>query len=124
MLQFGPHTKEIFDGEAHTTNNRMELMASIRALEALTMPCHVELHTDSTYVRNGITKWVHGWLKRGWKGSNKKPVKNKDLWVRLLAAAERHEVDWRWVKGHSGNPGNERADTLANMGMKRGGRAR
>ncbi len=124
LLQFGPHAKEICGGELDTTNNRMELMASIKALEALKVPCDVELHTDSTYVRNGITKWIHGWVKNNWKGSNKKPVKNKDLWGRLLAATERHEVDWRWVKGHSGNPGNERADRLANKGMDKARKGR
>lgn len=110
-------TRELKGGEAETTNNRMELMAAIVALETLTQPCSIILHTDSTYVRDGITTWIHNWKKRGWKTSAKKPVKNVDLWQRLEAAATRHEIDWRWVKGHAGDPGNERADALANEGM-------
>ncbi len=110
-------TRELKGGEADTTNNRMELMAAIVALETLTQPCSVILYTDSTYVRDGITTWIHNWKKRGWKTSAKKPVKNVDLWQRLDAATARHEIDWRWVKGHAGDPGNERADALANEGM-------
>ena len=106
-------TRELKGGEADTTNNRMELMAAIVALETLTQPCTIILHTDSTYVRDGITTWIHNWKKRGWKTSAKKPVKNVDLWQRLDAATTRHEIDWRWVKGHAGDPGNERADALA-----------
>ena len=104
-------------GELSTTNNRMELMAAIQALEALKRPCKVELHTDSQYVRNGVTQWIHGWKARGWKTADKSPVKNEDLWRRLDAARARHEVDWRWVKGHAGHPLNERADGLARKGM-------
>lgn len=110
-------TRELKGGEPATTNNRMELMAAIVALETLTRPCNIVLHTDSTYVRNGITTWIHNWKKRGWKTSAKKPVKNVDLWQRLDAAATIHEIDWRWVKGHAGDPGNERADQLANEGL-------
>lgn len=110
-------TLELKGAEAETTNNRMELMAAIVALETLTQPCSIILHTDSTYVRDGITTWIHNWKKRGWKTSAKKPVKNVDLWQRLEAATTRHEIDWRWVKGHAGDPGNERADALANEGM-------
>jgi len=104
-------------GEAHTTNNRMELMAAISALEALTRPSAVELHTDSQYVRNGVTQWLAGWKRNGWKTADKKPVKNVDLWRRLDEAAARHDVDWLWVKGHAGHPLNERADELARQAM-------
>jgi ribonuclease HI len=104
-------------GEANTTNNRMELMAAIMALEALKRPCRVELHTDSKYVMQGVTEWIHGWKARGWKTADKKPVKNEDLWKRLDAARARHEVHWRWVKGHAGHALNERADALANRGV-------
>jgi ribonuclease HI len=100
-----------------TTNNRMELTAAISALEALTRPVTVQLHTDSTYVRDGITKWMHGWRRNGWLTSERKPVKNADLWQRLAEAVARHTVEWRWVRGHAGDPGNERADALANKGM-------
>jgi ribonuclease HI len=117
LLMFNGREKELTGGELHTTNNRMELMAAIQALEALTRPCKAELHTDSQYVRNGVTTWIHGWKKRGWLTADKKPVKNEDLWRRLDAARLRHEVDWRWVKGHSGHPLNERVDTLANRGL-------
>lgn len=119
ILQAGSHTKEISGGDLATTNNRMELMAAIQALEALTKPCKVELHTDSQYVKNGVTQWIHGWKARGWKTADKSPVKNEDLWKRLDAARSRHEVDWRWVKGHAGHALNERADELARQGMKR-----
>ncbi|MDB5431483.1 MAG: ribonuclease [Caulobacter sp.] len=115
----GTHKKEICGGERATTNNRMELMAAIQALEALTKPCKVELHTDSQYVRTGITEWVAGWKARGWKTAAKAPVKNDDLWKRLDAARQRHDVDWRWVKGHAGNELNELADALANKGLEK-----
>ena len=111
------HEKDLFGGEPQTTNNRMELTAAVRALEALTRPCRVELHTDSTYVMKGITEWIIGWKKRGWVNSAKQPVKNVDLWQALEAAAARHEVQWRWVKGHAGHVDNERADVLANRGV-------
>jgi ribonuclease HI len=109
--------KELWGGELATTNNRMELMAAIQALEALRRPCNVELHTDSQYVQKGIREWIHGWKRRGWLTADKKPVKNDDLWKRLDAARLRHEVDWRWVKGHAGHEFNERADALARQGM-------
>ena len=117
ILIWGGLEKEMCGGELSTTNNRMELMAAIQALEALKRPCKVELHTDSQYVRNGVTQWIHGWKARGWKTADKSPVKNEDLWRRLDAARARHEVDWRWVKGHAGHPLNERADGLARKGM-------
>ena len=113
LLRYGQREKELVGGEAQTTNNRMELMAAIRALEALTEPCDVVLHTDSQYVRKGITEWMANWLRRNWRTAAGAPVKNQDLWQRLHAAAQRHQVDWRWVKGHSGDPDNERVDTLA-----------
>ncbi len=118
FLQYGQHRKEFSGGEAPTTNNRMELMAAISALEALREPCNVTLHTDSKYVLQGLTEWLPGWKKRGWKTADKKPVKNQDLWERLDAAAARHQVDWKWVKGHAGDPGNENADRLANQGLE------
>lgn len=117
LLLSGEHEKEITGGEFETTNNRMELMAAIEALNVLKRPCTVTLYTDSTYVKNGITEWIAGWKARGWKTAAKKPVKNADLWQALDAAAARHDIDWRWVKGHAGNPENERADALANQGM-------
>ncbi len=110
--------RELCGGERHTTNNRMEMMAAIRALEALTRPCKVELHTDSQYLRQGITEWLAGWKARGWKTADKKPVKNEDLWRELDGARARHEVSWRWVKGHAGHPMNERADALARKGLQ------
>lgn len=113
----GGHEKELWGGEANTTNNRMELMAAIMALEALKRPCKVELHTDSKYVMQGITEWMRGWKARGWLTADKKPVKNADLWQRLDAARLRHDVKWRWVKGHAGHELNERADGLANRGV-------
>jgi len=119
ILQAGGKTKEMCGGEPLTTNNRMELMAAIMALEALTRPCKVELHTDSKYVMTGITEWIHGWKARGWKTADKKPVKNDDLWKRLDLARARHDVTWKWVKGHAGHPLNERADELANMGIEK-----
>ncbi|WP_374656481.1 ribonuclease HI [Phenylobacterium sp.] len=113
----GQHVKEICGGEPATTNNRMELMAAIQALEALKKPCKVELHTDSTYVMKGISEWIFGWKKRGWKTADGKPVKNDDLWRRLDAARARHDVSWNWVKGHAGHELNERADALARRGL-------
>ena len=113
----GGHEKELWGGEPLTTNNRMELMAAIMALEALTRPCRVDLHTDSKYVMQGIEQWIHGWKARGWKTADKKPVKNEDLWKRLDAARARHDVKWHWVKGHAGHELNERADGLANRGI-------
>ncbi len=118
ILVSGEHRKELFGGESDTTNNRMELMAAISALESLRKPCAVTLHIDSQYVRQGITQWIHGWKKNGWKTADKKPVKNTELWLRLDEAARRHQIDWQWVKGHSGDPMNERADELAREGVK------
>jgi ribonuclease HI len=117
ILAMGAHEREICGGEAHTTNNRMELMAAIQALETLNRPCRVELHTDSQYLRTGITEWLAAWKARGWKTAAKAPVKNEDLWRRLDEARARHTVDWRWVKGHNGHPLNERADGLARQGL-------
>lgn len=113
VIRFGAHEKELAGGESNTTNNRMELMAAIEALNALTRPCHVVLTTDSNYVKDGITKWIFGWQKNGWRTADRKPVKNADLWQALLDAVRRHKVEWRWVKGHAGHPDNERADRLA-----------
>ncbi|MFY0400459.1 ribonuclease HI [Brevundimonas naejangsanensis] len=113
----GGHEKELWGGEALTTNNRMELMAAIMALETLKRPCRVDLHTDSKYVMQGVTEWIRGWKARGWKTADKKPVKNEDLWRRLDDARNRHEVKWHWVKGHAGHALNERADGLANRGV-------
>ncbi|WP_250464036.1 ribonuclease HI [Microbulbifer litoralis] len=117
LLVHGDREREIFGGEGHTTNNRMELLAAIRALQALKQHCRVDLHTDSQYLRQGITSWIHGWKKNGWKTSSKKPVKNADLWRELDDSIADHEVHWHWVKGHAGHPGNERADQLANRGI-------
>jgi ribonuclease HI len=117
ILLYGDKEKELFGGEPETTNNRMELMAAIVALETLNTPCQVVLTTDSKYVMDGITQWMANWKKRGWKTASKQPVKNVDLWQRLDAAVQRHDIDWQWVKGHSGHPGNERADALANRGI-------
>ena len=117
ILISGAREREMCGGDLATTNNRMELMAAIQALEALKMPCKVELHTDSQYVKTGISEWVSGWKARGWKTAAKAPVKNEDLWRRLDEARSRHTVDWRWVKGHNGHPLNERADGLARKGM-------
>ena len=119
----GQHVKEICGGEPATTNNRMELMAAIQALEALKKPCKVELHTDSTYVMKGISEWIFGWKKRGWKTADGKPVKNDDLWRRLDAARARHDVSWNWVKGHAGHELNERADALARKGLEQARKA-
>lgn len=117
ILQWGERRKEMSGGEAETTNNRMELMAAIMALETLTRPCNVDLYTDSQYVRGGVTGWIRNWKRNGWRTADKKPVKNVDLWQRLDAAAERHNVEWHWVKGHAGDEMNERADELAREGM-------
>ncbi len=117
ILKYNGHEKEIFGGENHTTNNRMELMAAIMSLESLKKPCRVQLTTDSKYVKDGISQWIVNWKKRGWKTANKKPVKNDDLWRRLDAATSIHEIEWLWVKGHSGHPENEKADELANKGI-------
>jgi len=118
VLRYGTAERELSGGEASTTNNRMEMMAAIVALETLKRPSRVDLHTDSTYLRDGITKWIHGWKRNGWKTAAKKPVKNVDLWQRLEKALERHEVSWHWVKGHAGHPENERADALARAGIE------
>jgi ribonuclease HI len=119
VLRYGTHKKEIYGGDATTTtNNRMELMAPIKALESLTRPAAVRVYTDSTYVRNGIMKWLSHWKSNGWQTASKQPVKNADLWQRLDAAASRHQVQWHWVKGHAGHPENERADQLAGTGLR------
>ena len=117
LLRYGSHEKELFGGEAETTNNRMELMAAIRALEELKRPCEVHLHTDSQYVRGGIIEWLAAWKQNGWRTAARKPVKNADLWQRLDEARLRHKVAWHWVKGHAGIPENEKADELARRGM-------
>jgi ribonuclease HI len=116
-LQVGSSVKELYGGEALTTNNRMELTAVIRALEALKRPATVRIHTDSQYVQKGITAWIHNWKRRGWRTAEKTPVKNDDLWRRLDELASIHRIEWIWVRGHAGNVGNERADRLANMGI-------
>jgi ribonuclease HI len=113
ILRFGEHEKELSGQEAETTNNRMELTAALMALEALKKPCRVALHTDSEYLRNGISRWIHGWVRANWRNAAKEPVKNLDLWQAILAAAKPHEIEWRWVRGHAGDPMNERADALA-----------
>lgn len=118
ILHWNGHEKELMGGETETTNNRMELMAAISALNALTRACHVDLYTDSQYVRGGVTGWMHGWKKNGWKTADRKPVKNQDLWEALDRALARHEIAWHWVKGHAGDEMNERADALAREGMK------
>ena len=117
VLHYGENEKELWGGELSTTNNRMELMAAIQALEALKRPCRVELHTDSKYVQQGIREWIHAWKARGWKTADKKPVKNEDLWRRLDEARARHDVQWHWIKGHAGHEFNERADELARKGI-------
>jgi ribonuclease HI len=121
LLTMGDNVKELFGGELGTTNNRMEIMAVIEALTALKRPCSITLYLDSEYVRKGITEWIQGWKARGWKTAAKQPVKNVDLWQRLdaLVSSGGHRIDWRWVKGHAGDPGNERADALANKGVER-----
>ena len=117
LLEYDGRRKELFGGEPQTTNNRMELIAVIRALEALTRPSDVEFYTDSQYVKNGIETWIHGWKRNGWKTSDRKAVKNADLWRELDLVATRHRIRWHWVRGHDDNPGNERADELANLGV-------
>ena len=117
LLRYGDHVRELSGAEAHTTNNRMELMAAIRGLEALTRPTEVDLFTDSQYVQKGITEWLDGWIARGWRTASKSPVKNADLWQRLQAATASHSIRWRWVKGHSGVPDNEAVDRLANIAI-------
>lgn len=117
LLESGGRSKEIFGGEQNTTNNKMELRAAIEGLNTLTRSCNVRLYTDSTYVLKGITEWLPNWKKRNWKTAAKKPVKNVELWQELDKAAQRHQIEWRWVKGHSGDPGNEKADELANRGI-------
>lgn len=117
VMDWNGTRKELCGGAAETTNNRMELMGAIEALNALTRPCAVEMHVDSSYVKDGISKWIHGWKKNGWKTSDKKPVKNVELWQALDEAIQRHEISWHWVKGHDGHPENERADELARLGM-------
>jgi len=117
VLRAGSKEKELWGGERLTTNNRMELTAAIRALEALRRRCHVQLYTDSQYLRNGITEWLPAWKRRGWRTADRKPVKNQDLWEQLDRLAAEHDVEWHWVRGHSGHAGNERADALANRGI-------
>lgn len=118
VLRWNGTVKELYGSDPQTTNNRMELTAAIQALEALNRPSQVRLYTDSTYVLNGITKWVAGWQRNGWRTTAKKPVKNEDLWRQLVQAMERHEISWQWVKGHAGDEGNERADALARLGIE------
>lgn len=118
VLRYGDAEKTLHGGQPDTTNNRMELMAAIKGLEQLKRPCSVDLYTDSVYVRDGITKWIHGWQKNNWRTSNKKPVKNEDLWKILWPLTQKHNVTWHWVKGHAGNPDNERADELARQGAQ------
>ena len=120
LLSFAGVEKEIFGGESGSTNNRMELLAAIKALEVLTRPSKVRLSTDSVYLKDGITKWIHNWKSNGWRTAGKKPVKNVDLWKRLLEVSGPHEIEWEWVRGHSGHPGNERADALARRGIAEG----
>ncbi|KQT31731.1 ribonuclease HI [Sphingomonas sp. Leaf412] len=122
VLRMGTTEKELSGGENPTTNNRMEMTAAIRALNALTRPCHVVLSTDSRYVMDGLTKWIKGWQKNGWKTADRKPVKNAELWQELLVAAKPHRIDWQWVKGHAGHPENERADRLASDAAVAAGR--
>jgi ribonuclease HI len=118
VLQGGGRERELYGGDVQTTNNRMELMAAIQALEALNRPSRVRLHTDSKYLLDGITKWISGWQRNGWRTTAKRPVKNEDLWRRLIAAMNGHDVSWLWVKGHAGDEGNERADALARLGIE------
>ena len=117
LLRYGQHERELYGGEWETTNNRMEIMAVIKALRALKAPCKVTIHTDSQYVRNAMTKWLPDWKRRGWRTAARKPVKNADLWQLLDELVARHEVSWKWVRGHAGDPGNEHADALANRGV-------
>jgi len=118
LLRYGGRTREIYGGERLTTNNRMELMGVIRALEALKKPSRLRVHTDSQYVQLGISRWIHDWKRRGWRTADRKPVKNEDLWRRLDELAGQHDIEWIWIKGHAGHDGNERADELANLGAK------
>lgn len=118
LLRMGGHEKELYGGEADTTNNRMELTAVIRALEALTRPVHACVHTDSQYVQKGISEWIHAWKRRGWRTAGRQPVKNAELWRELDELAARHRIEWRWVKGHAGHAENERADALARRGIE------
>lgn len=118
FMQYHDKKKELYGGEKSTTNNKMELSAVIQGLGALREPCHVKLFTDSKYVMDGINSWVHNWKKNDWKTANKKPVKNKELWIELDQLVQKHNISWNWVKGHSGDPGNERADELANLGIE------
>ena len=118
LLSCDGMTRELYGGEAHTTNNRMELMGVIRALEAMKRPSRLRVHTDSQYVQQGISRWIHDWKRRGWRTADRKPVKNEDLWRRLDELAAGHDIEWVWVKGHAGHDGNERADELANIGVK------
>ena len=119
LMTYGEHTRELYGGEPLTTNNRMELLAVIRGLEALKRPSEVHLHVDSVYVMNGMTRWIRNWKRNGWRTADKKPVKNAELWQELEALVALHTVHWEWVKGHAGDPGNERADELANLGVPR-----
>lgn len=118
LLRHGRHEKELFGGELQTTNNRMELKGVIEALKALKRPCHVIIHTDSQYVQKGMSEWLTNWKRRGWRTADKKPVRNADLWQELDTLVAKHKVEWRWVRGHAGDPGNERADALANRGVQ------
>ena len=124
ILRMGDKERELSDGEQLTTNNRMEMMAVVEALSALKRPCAVTLYTDSRYVMDGLTKWIKGWQRNGWKTADKKPVKNADLWQALLSAAKPHRIEWQWVKGHAGHPENERADALASAAAVAAGRSR
>ena len=117
LMRYGSHEKELFGGEAHTTNNRMELTAIIQGLAAIKRPCAVVIYTDSQYVKNGMEKWIHDWKKNGWKTASKQPVKNEDLWQQLDRLAAQHQIQWQWVRGHAGHAENERADALANQGV-------
>ncbi len=118
LMQYGRQTRSLYGGEKYTTNNRMELLAVIRALEALTRPCKVRIHTDSKYVQKGISEWIHSWKKQNWLTSSKKQVKNNDLWKQLDQLVQQHQIEWFWVRGHSGHDGNEQADKLANQGAE------
>ena len=117
LMRYGDKVRELYGGELETTNNRMELMAAIRALEALNRRCQIVLYTDSEYLKRGITEWLPNWKSRGWRTAGRKPVKNADLWKRLDELSSKHQIQWRWVRGHAGDPGNERADQLANQGL-------
>jgi ribonuclease HI len=123
LLRFGTNEKELSGGDAHTTNNRMELTAVIEALRILTRPCRITLSTDSKYVMDGLTRWIHGWQKNGWKTADKKPVKNAELWQALFAETQKHQIEWKWVKGHAGNADNERVDRLASDAAAAAGRS-